>query len=316
MRRSLWLICFAVSRGYWCDRQKHQVHADVAFPTSQQSQVCRSNDNLITLRASRDNHSSRATPNSHKTLFQKIRARALAVDNSYHLVWSPGVLKQVALVSGTLLSARFLIQLSGATMEPLLHLLSSMHPSFRSVESDMVLPLLASSCCMLQLLINIVVGGCAGFNTILGPIRPFFLSLLVYLTATTRYAPNWAVISTMRWSLALFPEGLQFWNTYKEESQKSNVLGKIDIEVELDIPTMGCVACINTIDRSLLSTTSVVDAFSALKPLGTKGGQATVRLRVDSEDEIEKQIAALVSAVERAGFDQTSVISLRKNTLE
>jgi hypothetical protein len=38
-----------------------------------------------------------------------------------------------------------------------------------------VLGLLSSSCCALQLLLNLFSFGCAGFNTILGPLRPFLM---------------------------------------------------------------------------------------------------------------------------------------------
>ena len=40
-----------------------------------------------------------------------------------------------------------------------------------------VFGLLSSSCCLLQLLLNLMSVGCAGFNTVLGPLRPFFLAL-------------------------------------------------------------------------------------------------------------------------------------------
>jgi hypothetical protein len=39
-------------------------------------------------------------------------------------------------------------------------------------------PLMASACCALQLVMNLLNAGCAKFNTILGPWRPFFLGAL------------------------------------------------------------------------------------------------------------------------------------------
>eukprot|EP00966_Prymnesium_polylepis_P266398 6153786-Prymnesium_polylepis.2 len=45
------------------------------------------------------------------------------------------------------------------------------------------LGLLSSSCCVLQLLLNTLSVGCAGFNTILGPIRPQMMALTLSLQA-------------------------------------------------------------------------------------------------------------------------------------
>ena len=39
-------------------------------------------------------------------------------------------------------------------------------------------PLMASACCVLQLVMNLLNAGCGKFNTILGPWRPFFLGAL------------------------------------------------------------------------------------------------------------------------------------------
>ena len=41
--------------------------------------------------------------------------------------------------------------------------------------------LLSSSCCALQLLLNLASVGCAGFNRVLGPLRPFLLSVTLLL---------------------------------------------------------------------------------------------------------------------------------------
>jgi hypothetical protein len=47
-----------------------------------------------------------------------------------------------------------------------------------------VLGLLSSSCCVLQLLLNVFSLGCAGFNTWLGPLRPLMLAITVSLQAS------------------------------------------------------------------------------------------------------------------------------------
>merc|ERR1740138_1834236 len=44
-----------------------------------------------------------------------------------------------------------------------------------------VFGLLSSSCCALQLILNMFNFGCAGFNTYLGPLRPAFLAVTITL---------------------------------------------------------------------------------------------------------------------------------------
>lgn len=48
-----------------------------------------------------------------------------------------------------------------------------------SATTQVLAPFLASACCVLQLLLNLLNAGCAKFNKVLGPVRPFFLGSLV-----------------------------------------------------------------------------------------------------------------------------------------
>jgi len=212
-----------------------------------------------------------------------------------------------------------------------------------------IIPTLASACCWIQLLLNMVSAmGCAGFNTYLGPLRPFFLSLLLCLTLVTRHQTS-LLTTIARWTVALLPELLHLWNSshqqrnwWKKKITNNNYAllsedkkiptGQSDTEddtvvVSLDIPTMGCVACIQKVDSSLRqalppnSTTSLVvtDAKSWLLGSNKKGGRAQVECKVQSSSETRgfvdpDELSLLVKAVEDAGFS-CSVESVQTKTV-
>merc|ERR1719198_2078050 len=84
-----------------------------------------------------------------------------------------------------------------------------------------LLALMSSSCCALQLLLNLFSFGCAGFNTVLGPARPFLLALtlltqtLVWHAALTGRGPTLiraAVGGTLvSAALTFLPEALELY---------------------------------------------------------------------------------------------------------
>jgi hypothetical protein len=185
---------------------------------------------------------------------------------------------------------------------------------------NVLLPLLGSSCCLIQLVINVLVGagGCAGFNTILGPVRPLFLAILVMLNIVTGASLRQ---SLWRYSIALLPEGVHFWNGYKSR-QWSNRVASITSNVSserrgvcatilVDIPTMGCVACIHKIESNLRSSAPnhVVTASSWLEK-NQKGGYAKLDVCVDSESELQVLSQSVVKTIENAGFLNSQVTNV------
>ncbi|CAD7974881.1 unnamed protein product [Amoebophrya sp. A25] len=80
-----------------------------------------------------------------------------------------------------------------------------------------LLSLLSSACCAFQLLLNAFSVGCAGFNTVLGPVRPFFLAITIVSQLCMWFAiEKWAeqfpqaIIATALTSvLSLLPELLE-----------------------------------------------------------------------------------------------------------
>lgn len=228
---------------------------------------------------------------------------------SYHLLWSPGAWKKVGigLLCFTVLN-QLLLQTNGlrylSTLVSHSHLACCLgnetgedswwYKPILSLMVNMGVPLLASSCCLIQLIINIVAGGCAGFNTVLGPIRPFFVAFLLHLTINTARLSSlqWYGKTALRWLIALLPEMVHVWNNAKvrrekpplqhHQQQPSSYTSEPNaptMEVKVEIPTMGCVACINKIDAALRQVPYVMEASSSLNPFGAKGDMPSSRLQ-------------------------------------
>lgn len=232
---------------------------------------------------------------------------------SYHLIWSPQVRKRVLLTTLSL----WILQRNKQNLMRVLALPSIAIPGVSSsFLYNAALPTLSSACCWIQVLLNTVTAlGCAGFNTYLGPVRPLFLGLLTHLTLVTR---SHTPLSTMvlRWTIALLPEMLHFWNTWSTTRQNNKAQTNLDnadeiVTVLLDCPTMGCVACINNVNSSLQkalrSTPSIgqiqkVDSWLLSSEGGEKkkGGQARLQFSTKDNETVDPQI--LVHALEQAGF--------------
>merc|ERR1719174_2266414 len=112
-----------------------------------------------------------------------------------------------------------------------------------------VFGLVSSSCCAVQLVLNVFNIGCAGFNTVLGPWRPVFIGLTatlqiavwahVYLNPHMWYMA--AVGSLVAFSLSFLPEFLHLCSlahalpTARDES------------LTLRVDGMGCAACTSAV---------------------------------------------------------------------
>jgi copper chaperone CopZ len=247
---------------------------------------------------------------SSKNLSKRGLLSSFYIDE-YNLLWSPKARKKFTVGSITLFLAHIVGRKIMTLNLPSYDFYASYSPVgiAASVMSNIILPLLASACCSLQLILNIFTVGCAGFNTVLGPVRPYFVSLLLYLTVISRRTAasdwNFWATTTLRWTLTLLPEILDIWNNrnwFKSPQREVSNNNLLVADVKLDIPTMGCVACINSIDQAIRQTNGVESASSSLNPLGMKGGQAEVRLTGNTEEEIYDIVRSLTAAVEKAGF--------------
>jgi hypothetical protein len=255
----------------------------------------------------------------------------------YYLLWSPGAWKKLLFGCTTLFLAHAVghsFLLANAVENSMLVPPSTYghSPVLRSMIANVILPLLASACCSLQLAMNLFAIGCAGFNTVLGPVRPYFISLMLYLTVISRNsrhvdAKHWAATTALRWSISLLPEALHLWNSikssYKMQVDRDDVVvyekintndvptRKLVATVQMDIPTMGCVACIASIDNALRQTSKVEYAASSLRPLGAKGGQAEVKIVADTQEEVDAIVGSLTAVVAQTGFPDSVIESVR-----
>ncbi|KAL3778790.1 hypothetical protein ACHAW5_006756 [Stephanodiscus triporus] len=278
-------------------------------------------------------------------------------DNArYHLVWSPNFWKKMLASTALWLVVRYVSTNDGRPgLGSACH--ATTHVGFpRVLSSSFVLPLLSSSCCAIQLIVNALTGwGCAGFNSYLGaidlvlfdslsiadgtvdtlfsrwsgPIRPAILPLL--LMSTWKLLPyqawGWTVLSI---SLAFLPELVDIWNANRsrrwrrthvddkcDTGEEITALSPSSITVEailtLNIPTMGCVACVNKVDASIRgcnSAASIREETSWLTGGTAKGGAAELRILGRTNEEIKRVVDEVVAAVKDAGF-RCDVESLR-----
>ena len=74
---------------------------------------------------------------------------------------------------------------------------------------------------------------------------------------------------------------------------------------------MGCVACVNSVDKALNQLNQVVTAKSSLKD---SGGQAEVKIAADTQAEVDAIVASLTHAVNEAGFFGSTVESVQVQT--
>lgn len=243
---------------------------------------------------------------------------------SYYLLWSPGIFRTTTLCT----IALFALRLASFPFQSRLTGMVDASPrssSLRFVVQVAMLPLLSSACCGIQLAINALVGagGCAGFNKYLGPLRPYFLSMLFITTASTfpfqqslTAIVQWFQYALFRWTVALMPEMVHVWNSYVAKRTRQRHEGRdgsavYNTTIELTIPTMGCVACINKIDSSIrqCAPDQITDAKSWLEP-SEMGGKALVRAVASTKEEAESLANTVAKSVQAAGFEPCFVDSV------
>lgn len=114
-----------------------------------------------------------------------------------------------------------------------------------------VIGLLSSSCCALQLMLNALNFGCAGFNTVLGPVRPSLVALTVVLQGivwrTALDKPfQWLYVAPatiVAFVLTFLPEITYLLVQRKRSSETTSGTAEVKFRVEVAINGMGCVAC-------------------------------------------------------------------------
>jgi copper chaperone CopZ len=248
-------------------------------------------------------------------------------DSPYNLLWSPGMLRKVAWTGlGLAMAHRFgprLIPasvLQGLRQHHTLSFLSLANSPIHCWMHQLGLPLLASACCLLQLVLNALSVGCAGFNKHLGPVRPYFVSLLLYLSIVEYYSGSSRrrpLQLLLRWTIALLPELLFAWNNNnnrmivrKQRPRNNNAVDdqRTTTTIRLEVPTMGCVACINAIQNAVSRVEGVESVSSHL--LQETGGETVVRLS-SSPDGTSVAVTEqmIVQAIADSGFPGAKVMA-------
>ena len=166
------------------------------------------------------------------------------------------------------------------------------------------LGLLSSACCLFQLILNAMSVGCAGFNTVLGPFRPYFLALAAVLQAwvwtieidaQSHGAPaDESVVfgSLLCAVLSFLPEALSLWVARRGDDVTMSDDGAM---LMLRVSGMGCSACTAKVQDALAAVPGVAAAAVDLE-----AESATLRLdgayrEVDVGEEA-------VKALDAAGF--------------
>jgi hypothetical protein len=131
--------------------------------------------------------------------------------------------------------------------------------------------------------------GCLGLNTVLGPIRPIFVSILLYQTIPTFSSSSIVQIQRtfVSWILTLMPEIVHLANQSKN-MQNQSMITRTNNEVFLAIENMGCVACINKIESTLRNQfPHSIEKISSHLYSNRKGGEVQIML-VDGAKDIGK----------------------------
>ena len=263
-----------------------------------------------------------------------------------HLLWSPGVLRSTVQTAAVLFFAWRQASRHPAAEVYLRRLVEWWSSRLLSQAAAWqwwgALSLLSSSCCVVQLLLNSLSLGCAGFNTVLGPVRPAFLALTVLaqyhsvqvgLAARHLHVPMAVATATLSWSLTLAPELVYLYTMWRARARARGKLGRRggrggvgadggadadnggsasmrECTYTIHMPSMGCVACINSVQGALERVEGVLSVDVALQE---KGGTAQVvmarRWEAGAESaasgEHDAQDEALLDAVGAAGFPGT-----------
>ena len=230
-----------------------------------------------------------------------------AAPKQSHLIWDPGFGPKFA-GTAVLLAALALGASRSTTawlhgMELQSRLVFAMQSVAHRFELWSLLGLLSSSCCALQLLLNAFSFGCAGFNTYLGPLRPFLMALTFFLqgcvwhSALTGRGPR-LILNAVGGSvvclvLTMLPEGLDLYVRRRGGAASAPTTEAPEAPAApaptlcLKVSGMGCTACTAKVQAAL----EQVDGVAACA-VDLAAGSATITL----DDAASKSSAAAAEA--------------------
>lgn len=183
--------------------------------------------------------------------------------------------------------------------------------------------LLSSSCCALQLLLNLISMGCAGFNTVLGPLRPTLLALQlgaqgwmwhVALRNQPWQIPVAAASTALASILTFLPELLDALSRHRlARLERGGAPAALPcFEVALTLPTIGCVACREKITATLAAHELAPRMRKVEVDVDSKQARITLQdspaaAQPDLATERAEAAAALSAALHAAGFPSSGL---------
>ena len=221
-------------------------------------------------------------------LSSALSTSAAASVPSEHLVWQDGFAPKLA--SAVVACG------AAAVVARFVPVHAQLARALHRAELWVVLALASSSCCLLQLALNLLSVGCAGFNTWLGPARPYTMgataSLQVWLWRSTLAAGRpiaWPLGATLLTALLTFLPELTWWYAFRAPAAVGG--GGAD-EVRLAVTGMGCAACAAKVKSTLLA----LDDVAAVRAISVEDGVANVRVRAGAIDrDLEREAREALS---------------------
>ena len=231
-------------------------------------------------------------------------ATALHVGKKAHLVWSPGFGRAIV----TCLAAEILILVVCATVPAVR---STLDDAIAAVQFALLegahqlkwwsaIAMLASACCVVQLILSAASIGCSGLNTLLGPLRPAFLvattllqmsSWYVVVTQKPDQAPSVAVGTVVALGLSLSPEVLDMLQNHRRRLRKSPDGPRVTLKLQ----RLSCAVC----------EAKVCQVAEGLAPVGRctvdiDRSEATLALVAGAD--MSAAISEAAAALSRAGY--------------
>eukprot|EP00943_MAST-04B_sp_MAST-4B-sp1_P007617 g7617.t1 len=189
-----------------------------------------------------------------------------------------------------------------------------------------VISLLSSSCCAFQLILNCFSIGCAGLNSALGPLRPFFVSVVTitqawqFISIEKQEQYLRAYISlAVTCALTFLPDILYLHVHYKDNycyKRSVNSLGIVAknggypgkkkeeeiLNYKLKIDGMNCIACVQTIKNTIESTKGVIGRSTVV----LETGEAFVQMNA-----WQQTVPLLATKINNIGF-KTDIKNIEK----
>lgn len=180
-----------------------------------------------------------------------------------------------------------------------------------------LLGLLSSSCCVLQIILNAFSFGCAGFNTVLGPVRPPLIAFTVVTQSVSWYV---ALPRPFQWAPTAASTVLSLFLTFSPEMLDLHLRRQLAagnalppgrdaaapstrahsiMRISFAPAAMGCISCVNSVRKTLAAHPAVVQCAVSLEKASA---EAIIESSQGDTDEATTIARLLVEQVTAGGF--------------